>query len=376
MAISAAGIVFSNLNNNTLSRLTRDRTVAAIPFACRYRLIDFCISNLVNADISNINVIANYSYRSLVEHIGSGKDWDLARRKGGVHVISPYQAVVNSSTSVFSTHMEALKNIKEYIEEYTEEYIVLMDSDNVLNIDIADVIRAHEKSEADITIVTRLIPKDYTSKHPRMLISSVAGKVSDVVMSSSYTARNPELSLSIFVMKTAYLRSMIDEAEAYGYNSFTEMMLKKYKKANYRTYCYTGYVASVSSFLDYYKCSIELATDEKARESLLWRKERPVFTRVHNSAPTVYAKTAKVENSMIADDCIIEGTVINSIISRGVHVSKGAVVKNSVLFKQTEVGKNATLNCIVTDKDVVISEGVSLSGNENMPFFVQKGRRV
>jgi glucose-1-phosphate adenylyltransferase len=227
-----------------------------------------------------------------------------------------------------------------------------------------------------MTIVTRLIPKDYTAKHPRMLISSVAGKVSDVVMSSAYTSRNPELSLSIFVMKTAYLRSMIDEAEAYGYNSFTEMMLKKYKKANYRTYCYTGYVASVSSFLDYYKCSIELATDEKARESLLWRKERPIFTRVHNSSPTVYAKTAKVESSMIADDCVIEGTVINSIISRGVHVAKGAVVKNSVLFKNTTVGKNANLNCIVTDKDVIISDGVNLSGNENMPFFVQKGRRV
>ena len=177
-------------------------------------------------------------------------------------------------------------------------------------------------------------------------------------------------------MKTSYLRSLIDEADAYGLNSFTEMLRKKYKHSNYRTYCYDGYAASVSSFLDYYKHSIELATSAEARDSLLNKKERPIFTRVHNSAPVVYTKTAKVENSLIADDCVIEGTVINSVISRGVHIAKGAVVKNSILFQHTSVEKNAELNCIVTDKRVTVTEGVKLSGNETMPFFVQKGRRV
>ena len=172
-----------------------------------------------------------------------------------------------------------------------------------------------------------------------------------------------------------YVR-LIDEAEAYGLNSFTEMLLRKYKHSNYRTYCFGGYAASVSSFLDYYKYSIELATNDKARDSLLNEKARPIFTRVHNSAPVVYTNTANVENSLIADDCVIEGTVINSVISRGVHVARGAVVKNSILFQHTVVEKNAELNCIVTDKAVTISEGVKLSGNENMPFFVQKGRRV
>ena len=152
MAISAVGIIFSNLNNNTLSRLTRERTVAAIPFACRYRLIDFCLSNLVNANISRIHVVANYNYRSMVEHIGSGKDWDLARRKDGIKVVSPFQTATSSSAKLFATHMEALKSMKQYINEFKEEYVVLMDSDFVLNIDIADVIRAHEKTDANIII--------------------------------------------------------------------------------------------------------------------------------------------------------------------------------------------------------------------------------
>ena len=376
MAISAAGIIFSNLNNNTLSRLTRDRTVAAIPFACRYRLIDFCLSNLVNANISKIHVVANYNYRSLIEHIGSGKDWDLARRKDGIKVISPFQTAGSASAKIFATHMEALKSMKQYIDEFKEEHVVLMDSDFVLNIDIADVIRVHEKTGANVTMVTKIADKDYSSKSSRLFVSSVAGKINDMTMSNSAIDSNQELVLNVYVMKTDYLRSLIGEAEAYGFNSFTEMLRRKYAHSNYRTYCFDGYAASVSSFLDYYKYSMELINNEKSRTSLLNEKSPPIFTRVHNSAPVVYAKTAKVENSLIADDCVIEGTVINSVISRGVHVAKGAVVKNSILFQRTNVEKNAELNCIVTDKRVTVTEGVKLSGNENMPFFVQKGRTV
>ena len=376
MAISAAGIVFSNLNNNTLSRLTRDRTVAAIPFACRYRLIDFCLSNLVNANISNINVVANYNYRSLVEHIGSGKDWDLARRHDSINIISPFQTASTATAKVFATHMEALINMKQYIDEFKEEFVVLIDSDTVLNINLTDVISYHQKTNADITIVTRVTEDGYTTKHPRMFLSSVAGKVTDAVMATAATPKNPEIALNIYVMKTVYLRSLIDEAVAYGIGSFTAMMFSKYKYANYRTYCYEGYAACVSSFLDYYRYSIQLATDTKARESLLGVRSRPVFTRVHNSAPVVYAPSASVKNSLIADDCVIEGTVENSIISRGVHIAKGATVKNSIVFQGSVIEKNATLNCIVTDKNVVVTEGTVLSGNDNMPFFVQKGRKV
>ena len=373
---SAQGIIFSSLNDNTLSRLTSDRTVAAIPFACRYRLVDFCLSSMVNANISKINIVANYNYRSLKEHIGSGKDWDLARRHDGINIISPYQTATTASAKLFSTHMEALKNMKIYIDEFKEDYVVMMDSDFVLNIDIDDVIKKHEKSGAKITLVTHKVEKNFTSKHPRMMISSVAGKVTDIALSDTYNESHPELVLNIFVMHTAYLRKLIEEAEAYNINSLTQLLLKNFKNANYRVYNYTGYVACVSSFLDYYKCSMLLASDSKARASLLFEKTRPIYTRVHNSAPASYKSGAKVENSMLGDECLIEGTVINSVLFRGVHVAKGAVVKNSVLYRGTYVGKNATLNCIVTDKDVHISDGVTLSGNDNMPFYVQKGRKV
>ena len=375
MASQAAGIIFSSLNNNTLSRLTSDRTVAAIPFACRYRLIDFALSNMVNANMSNIYVVANYKYRSLLEHIGSGKDWDLARRESGITFVSPFQSA-NAEGKMFATHMEALKSMKEYIDEIREEYVVLMDSDVALTIDVSDVIHTHEQTGCDVTIVTSDVEPEYTAKHPRIMISSVAGKVTQIAMSASYDERHPELALGIYVMKTQHLRNIIEEAEAYNLDSFTLLLLKNCKTSNYRTYKYNGFAASVSSFLDYYKYSIELATNEKARESLLGKKEAPIFTRVHNSAPTKHASTAKVENSLIADECVIEGTVINSVIFRDVKVEKGAVVKNCVLFHGAHVGKNANLNCIVADKDVHVTDGVNLSGNDNMPFYIQKGRKI
>ena len=376
MAITAAGIIFSSLNDNTLSRLTNDRTVAAIPFACRYRLVDFALSNLVNASISNISIVANYNYRSLLEHVGSGKDWDLARRAGGVNFVSPFQTSYTASSKMFTTRLEALINMKEYINEFKEEYVVLMDSSSVLNIDIADVLRAHERSGAEITMVTKTIEPGYTSKRPRMMIASSECRITDITLCDTYTESTPELSLGIIILSTAHLRVIIEEASAHNLNSLSSILLSTYKTKNYHVYNYDGYAATVSSFLDYYKNSIELAKNESARASLLWKKEAPIFTRVHSSAPVIYKESAQVEGSMIADDCVIEGTVINSVLFRGVHVARGAVVKDSVLFSGTRVGKGSSLNCIVTDKDVLISDGVVLSGNENMPFYVQKRRRV
>ncbi len=376
MAKSAAGIIFSSLNNNTLSRLTSDRTVAAIPFACRYRLVDFCLSNMVNANISNINIVANYNYRSLLEHIGSGKDWDLARRRSGINFISPFQTAFNAEGKMFSTHMEALKSIKDYINEFKEEYVVMTDSDTVLNIDLKKVIDFHDKNEANITIVTKKINESFSAKNPRVLISSNDGIITDMSMGKNYNGKNDEFCLGIFVMKTVYLRRILEIAEGHALPSLTSFLLQNYSNAKYCAYCFDGYSATVGSFLDYYRCSMELCSEENARKSLLFSKEQPIYTKVHNSHPTKYTDTAKVMNSMIADACLIEGEVVNSIIGRGVIVEKGAVVKNSVLFRDTRVGKGASVNCIVTDKNVIISDGVTLSGNENMPFYIEKGRKI
>jgi len=174
------------------------------------------------------------------------------------------------------------------------------------------------------------------------------GKITDMAFSSAFSEKNPELSLGIFLMKTLMLRKIIEQANAYGLHSLTEYFFDTYKRQNYKSYCFGGYVATISSFLDYFKHSMELAKNSKAREALLGNRDASVFTRVHNSAPTVYRTGAQVRDSMIADDCVIEGTVIDSVLFRGVVVRKGAIVKNSVLFGGTYAGENSMLNCVVS----------------------------
>lgn len=375
--MNAAGIIFSNLDQHTISELTVDRTLAAIPFGCRYRLVDFCLSNMINVDISNIYIVANYNYRSLVDHIGSGKDWDLARRKGGIQLIAPFLTARSSAPVQNFTHLEALCNMKEYILELKEDFVVIMDSDQVLNMDLSGVVDAHAATGADITMVTHATKPTFKCSSRRMMAASdTDGKVKHLVAARQYAEDAPETVLNIFVMRTSYLIQLLNNAEEKHLTSLIDHMLATYHKANYYTYRYDGYVASITDFQEYYEASMELTTSDAAKESLLWRKDAPVYTKVHNSAPTVYIGEGEVRDSMIADDCVIEGTVINSILSRNVHVAKGAVVKDSILYFGTTVGKGASLNCVVADKDVYITDGVTLSGNRNLPIYIEKNRKV
>lgn len=376
--MSTTGIIFSNLNDNTLSLLTSDRTVAAIPFGCRYRLVDFALSNMVNSEIHDISIIANYNYRSLVEHIGSGKDWDLARRAGGIQMISPYQSANSANASIYSHRLEALQSMSGYIRSLRSDTVVLSDCDEVCNIDLNAVLSVHRANGADVTLVTAPCKEDFSSNRQQMMVAADDdGRITDILKSSKPVPTHPERALNIFVMNTPYLQFLTETANAHNYRSLTDdIMMRNASRARYFTYCYTGFVAPVSSFLDYFRSSIRLATDPDARFSLLGKRERPIYTNVHNSPPTVYRGNCEVMNSMIADDCVIEGKVENSILFRGVKVSNGAVVRNSILFGGAFIGENSSVNCIVADKNMVLTDGCHLSGHDTMPFYVSKGRRI
>ena len=376
--MKAAGIIFSNLNDNTLSRLTSERTVASIPFACRYNLVDFALSNMVNSGITDISVIANYNYRTLAEHIGSGKDWDLARRSGGIRLVSPFQTSRSSQTSIYSHHLEALKSMYDYIIECKEDTIVLTDCTNVCNLDLDMIIQRHLECDADVTFVTAPCVEGYTAKGAQLMLSSNQdGRVRYMAKNSQYMPEAPERSLTMYVMKTVYLLKVLNDAFAHNYTSLTDdIFLNHPQNKKYYTYCYAGYVAPVSSFLDYFQHSIELTQNPLGMRELLLNRERPIFTRVHNSAPCVYTEGAEVTKSLIADNCVIEGHVENSIIFRGVKISKGAVVRNCVLFAGTYVGAGVQLHCVVSDKNVTISDGTTLSGSMNLPFYISIGRTV
>ena len=375
---NVAGIILSNLNTTTNTQMTVDRTVAAIPFAGRYRLIDFALSNLINADVSKINVVVNYNYRSLMEHIGSGKDWDLARRGAGIRLLSPYQLSGNTSSKLYSTHLEALADMVPVIDDLEEENVVVCDSDIVCNVDLRAALTYHAEKNADVTIVSAVNPRRGNFRTPRVYLKADGeGRVEDIVLGMARTDDHPELCLNFFIIKTARLRAYLTEATAHNYHSFTrDILMSHVKDSGIYRYGYEGYYAFVADVEEYYSRSIELVTNHTAREELLGNKERPIYTKVHNSAAVRYGKNSHIKNSLIADNCVIDGTVENSILFRGVHVGAGSVVRNSIVMGGVHIGKNVTLNCVVSDKLTYISDGKTLEGCDTLPFFIPKNKRI
>ena len=373
--MTAVGLIFANIHDNSIPELTRMRTTASIPFGARYRLIDFMLSNMVNSDITKIGIVTRNNYQSLLDHLETGKDWDLARRSGGIKILPPYiTSFENSAANKFNTsRLEALMGAVNFISRCDEDYIVMSDCDVICNIDIQKVIDAHIKSGAEITFVTKTMDlTGYTSPQALPVIDvDDNGKVVDFTERKTFDGVT-HVYTNIMVMKRTYLLDIIENSISHGYTSFLhDVIAKSLAFADYRTYEYEGWYAHIGSMEEYFETSMKLLEPE-AREGLFGVKNHPILTKVRNSAPTRYCEGAKVVNSVVADGCVIEGTVENSIIFRGVKVAKGAVVKNSILFQDTYVCPTASLNCVVADKNVVIKDGRNLSGHESMPFYIGK----
>ena len=380
MTMTAAGLIFSNIHDLSLPELTTRRTLASVPYGCRYRLIDFPLSNMVNSGIYKIGLVTHDNYQSLLDHIGTGKDWDLARRSGGIKILPPFiTAFDNNGARRFdASRLDSLIGVKDFIERCSEDVIVLSDCDIICNIDLSGALAQHEKRGADITIVTcdddNMIEKKRTEE-TYSVESDADGIVTDI------TVYDPELSTgtistNIMIINRIYLLSAIHEAVSRGYNNlYTDIILKKCKLGGVYSYHYEHAALKISSLESYFAASMMLL-DEDIRNDLINVPDRPIYTKLRNTAPTLYKPGSVVKNSYIADGCEIEGVVENSIIFRGVRIGKGCVVKNSVVLQGTYLGENVTFNCVIADKDVVVKDGRNLSGHTTMPFFISKGTVV
>jgi len=277
--MSASGIIFSNIHDNNIPELTRVRTIASVPFACRYRLIDFTLSNMVNSNIYNINLITHYNYQSLMDHIGSGKDWDLARRGGGIKILPPYiTGFANRGKNNYETRLEALKGVVNSINRITDEYVVLSDCDVISNIDFNEMISYHQKSGADMTIAVKSMELDReTASNCAIYKSDENGRVTEVLAYPNDFEGKADIALSIIVMSTAYLRQIVADSITHGYTSLTRDIISRYcGRMNYQIYRIDGYFSCITSFADYYRHSMDLLTNTEMRESLFNVKNRPI----------------------------------------------------------------------------------------------------
>ena len=371
MAVSAIGIIFSNLHEENVPELVRRRTMASVPYGGRYRIIDFVLSNMVNSGITTVGLMTSNNYRSLIDHIGSGKDWDLARKDGGLVLLPPF----SENMEVYdNTRMEAISSLTGFLGRRNEKYVVLYDCDSVAKFDINAIIEFHESKDADITIVTRkgLVEKT----HDYLLVEAdESGRIIDAKkVDRGETKGEATVSVGIMVFNRKFLLNLVNDSIAHGSRSFSkDVIMKQIDNLRIYSYDFKGYYAGIDSVATYFKHNMELL-DKKVRDELF--SGRDIYTKVRDSAPSKYGENAQVKNSLISDGCEIEGVVENSILFRGVRVGKGAVVRNSIVMQDSVVSDGASINCVITDKNVVITSNRHLSGCEALPYIIQKGKHL
>ena len=367
------GIIFSNLHDKNVPELTRDRTMASVPFGCRYRLVDFPLSNMANANIRHVGVITHYNYFSLMKHLSNGKEWNLASNKKGLIILPPFVSGYSSDNkTLYSTRLEALKSIASFILCATEEYTVMSDSDVVCNIDLNDVLKFHKEEGSDITLVTNktFIPRGFKVNHT--FVTSNKGRICEIKKTDDDTHGYVNVIANITVVKTELLKSIIRQALSTGERSFTEDVIKKnLTKMKIFEYVFDGTYFCIDSLNAFYNANMELLSC-CVRDGLFKSDDRRIYTSVHSSPPTRYSISSNVKNSLIADGCKIEGRVRDSIIFRGVTIGKGCNIENSIIFENTQISPGVNIKHIICEKNVVITEGVNLTGHIKKPFFIDK----
>ena len=366
------GLIFANMHELVVTDLTKNRAMASVPFGARYRLIDFPLSNMVNSGISTIGIVTKSNYQSLLDHVGSGDEWDLSRKNGGLHFLPPYS---NEITGLYRGRLEALVGVKSFIDKSDAEYIVMSDCDCVANLDFKKLVDFHEEKAADITVVYG--KKEFTSEQTK---TRTIFKVDDNNEVYDVLVR-PELdgtldsSMNIFVMSKDFVLNIINSAASRNLYSFeVDVLQHRLKEFKVYGYEFTGYYSQIDGIRAYYQANMELM--DRNNRKALFNLDDPIYTKVRDEAPAKYGIDAAVKSSIIADGCIVEGTVENSVLFRGVKVGKGAVVKNCILMQDTEVGDKCELNYVIADKNVIVGNYRSIGGTIDYPVFVNKGSTV
>lgn len=366
------GIVFANVHDELLPGLTEKRSMASVPFAGRYRLIDFSLSNLTNAGISQVGIITRENYQSLMDHVGSGREWDLDRKAGGLFLLPPFVSG-GIGTGVYKTHLEALVGIMNFLKRANQEYIVICDSNIIANIDIVEMFAQHTKNSADFSIAYKYgkLPKNHSS-----IMTFQIGEDNRIEKIEYLKERaNANYSLGIIFTRRKFLIDIISEAIEKGLSSLSKDILSKelnkYKITGYKV---EGFAEIMDDPKSYYDLNMKMLNTKIRKQ--LFDRERPIYTKTHDSMPAKYCIGSQVTNSLIADGCIIEGTVKNSILFRNVTVKKGAVVENAIIMQNAVIEENAKVSYAVMDKISVVGENKTFEGTKNKIALLKKGEKT
>ncbi len=355
-------------NESDIRSLTTNRPIASIPIGSRYRVIDFILSNLVNSGIKNVGIFSQTNSRSLVDHIGTGKPWDLNRKNDGVFLFS------HGLNELSDYDSKLLRNNMEYIYRSRSENVVLTSSYMICNMDLTEVADYHEKSGCDITVVyTRTNRADRSFQNCFTLsIDPETNRVEGVGKNIGYV-KEANICMEMFLMKKELLIDLIYKnahAGAAGRGSFYNIIFNNLQNLTMTAFEFTGYVSCIHSIASYYETNMEMLDLDISSE--LFRSSRPVYTKIKDEHPTLYVKGCEVSHSLIADGCIIHGSVYNSLLGRYVDIEEGAVVDHCIILQNCRIHRNARLSNVIIDKNVDIEAGTELKGSAVFPLVIEK----
>lgn len=371
------GIIIGFDGNNDLRELSEHRPVASVPFGGRYRVIDFMMSNLVNSGCYQVAVLMRDKYQSLLDHLGSGKEWDLSRKRGGMFLLPPNAFAPKSSplvTENYRTSLEALGSISDMLNKNKSEHVLICSADIVANIPLDEVMKEHKKSEADVTIVCTKNPEG--GAFDMFLDLSPRHEVEDIRNGDNMGGKCKYKSMGIYIMKRKYLQSLLSDCVTHNLRSFErDAMQHVFKRGDkVHGYVFDKYSAKIENVKGYFSASMDML-DKDIRDQV-FLKNRPILTKIYDEAPTYYGEDAKVSDSLIADGSRIEGTVENSIIFRGCTIAKDAIVKDSIVLPNSSIGEGVELSYVVTDKGVTVRENRKMIGGATYPVAIAKNATV
>lgn len=366
------GIIFAYHEEPALRDLTANRTAASLPFCGRYRLIDFALSSLRNAGILDVGVIMQRDYQSLLDHIGSSKAWDMSRKSGGLRMLPPF-GLPQYHTGNYNGTIEALNAVATYIRRIPQKHIVLLLGNTAANIDLDAVIRQHEKAGTDATAICA--GQGLESTH-RNYILGEDGLVKYIDFFREGEA-NGVASLEGYVFHKDKLLELMDVCRArnlfrFHQDAITYFLYEAGGKMD--VYLHPGYARIIRSVDEYYAASRDVLRPEVRRE--LFPANRPVRTKIHEDVSTYYGEKARSRNSLVGDNCIIEGEIEDCIIFSGCKIGPGAKLKGCILMRNCEVEAGSRLDYVIADKGAFFSAESVLIGSPKLPTVVPKDGRI
>ncbi|MDN5342908.1 glucose-1-phosphate adenylyltransferase subunit GlgD [Oceanotoga sp. DSM 15011] len=365
------GLILSGSSGNKLEKLTKKRTSAAVPVFGKYRAIDFTLSNMVNSGINKVGVLTQYNPRSLMDHLGSGKEWNLDRKRGGMFILQPFLSSFNDSMFYEGTADAIFQNMT-LLKRAEEDFVLIGSGDHIYNIDFKKLYKFHIRNGADITLITKEHKESYDIAEYGQIKVNKENKIIDIKEKIDEKISDKIFTGVYFINKALLMELLYSSPKDKRNDLLMDIIVPNLKRLRVYSYNFEGYWRNIKkSVKEYYDTNMDILNYEVRKE--LFYSGRKIYTKLKDFAPPKININAEVSNSFIADGCIINGIVKNSILSRGVIVKAGAVIENSIVLQDTIIEEGSHIKDIIIDKDVKIREGKTIESIKSNINIIEKG---